>query len=269
MTTLVAALLGVVQGLTEFLPVSSSAHLLLARELVGWDLGRFGLAFDVACHVGTLLAIAVYFRADVAAMSRSALSAAGPSPDAAARQVQLIVFGTLPIVVVGLAAAGWIERTTRTPMITAVTLALGAVAFLVVERRERAPVDTAALRWPAALAIGTAQAAALIPGVSRSGATIVVGMWLGLSRPAAARFGFLLGMPAIVVAAAGTALTLDPGDLTGELWVWVLTGLTTSAAVGYVVIAFFLRYLAKHPLNVFAYYRLALAGVVAVSVLAR
>ncbi len=267
MTTLVAALLGVVQGITEFLPVSSSAHLLLAREVLGWDAGGFGLAFDVACHVGTLLAVGFYFRVDVVAMLRALPRAAASSPNAAGRQVRLIVIGTLPVVVGGLAWGEWIARAARTPAVTVATLAVGALAFLVVERRRASPRDAGALRWPAALVIGAAQALALVPGVSRSGATIVAGMWLGLSRPAAARFGFLLGMPAIAAAAGRTAVGLDPGAFGPDVWRWFLTGVVVSGIVGYLVVALFLRYLAKHPLDVFAYYRLALAGAVLVWVL--
>ena len=169
--------------------------------MLGWDAGGFGLAFDVACHVGTLLAVAAYFRVDVVAMLRALPRAAASSPNAAGRQVRLIVIGTLPVVVVGLAWGDWIERAARTPAVMVATLAVGALAFLVVERRRASPRDAGALRWPAALVIGAAQALALVPGVSRSGATIVAGMWLGLSRPAAARFGFLLAMPAIAAAA--------------------------------------------------------------------
>ena len=268
MTTLVAALLGVVQGLTEFLPVSSSAHLLLAREVLGWDAGGVGLAFDVACHVGTVLAVGFYFRVDVVAMLRALPGVVVSSPSAAGRQVRLIAIGTLPIVVVGLAWGDRIERAARTPAVMVATLAVGALAMLVVERRRASLRDVGALRWPAALIIGAAQALALVPGVSRSGATIVAGMWLGLSRPAAARFGFLLGMPAIAVAAARTAVGLGPGDVAPDAWRWFLTGMVVSGIVGYIVVALFLRYLAKHPLDVFAYYRLALAGAVLVWVLA-
>ncbi|HAK54253.1 MAG: undecaprenyl-diphosphate phosphatase [Vicinamibacterales bacterium] len=264
MSALIAAFLGAVQGLTEFLPVSSSAHLLLFREFLGWDVGRFGLAFDVACHAGTLLAVVVFFRDDLLAMAQSLPRALSASPDEAGRQVQLIALGTLPIVVVGLTFQGVIERSLRVPAVTVVALSLGAVAFFAVERMARGTRDSRSLTWPAALVIGGAQAVALIPGVSRSGATIVVGMALGLSRAAAARFGFLLGIPAIVAAAWRTAMTLDAADLTGSVAMAMLVGLVASAVVGYAVIAWFLRYLAKHPLDVFAYYRLGLSGAVLV-----
>ena len=264
MSVLIAAFLGAIQGLTEFLPVSSSAHLLLARDFLGWDIGPFGLAFDVACHLGTLLAIVVFFRSDLMAIAGSLPSVLSTSPNEAGRQAQLIALGTLPIAVVGLAFEEVIERSLRSPGVTVITLSLGAVAFLVVERMARGTGDARALTWPAALVIGMAQAMALVPGVSRAGATIVVGMSLGLSRAAAARFGFLLGAPAILAAAGRTAMTFESGDLTGAIATWCLVGLLTSAVVGYAVIAWFLRYLAKHPLDVFAYYRLALAGVVLV-----
>ena len=259
---LIAALLGVVQGLTEFLPVSSSAHLLLVRELLGWNSGQFGLAFDVACHLGTLLAVVVFFWHDLTAMARSLPRVLSTSPGDAGRQVQMLVLGTLPIAVSGLAFEDIVESSLRTPGVTVFTLSLGAVAFFLVERMPRGIGDRRTVTWFMALAMGVAQAIALIPGVSRSGATIVVGMSLGLSRSAAAHFAFLLGLPAIMAAVGHTAIALEPGEVTGSVVLWFLTGLVMSAVVGYAVIAWFLRYIVKHSLDVFAVYRLVLAGAV-------
>jgi len=261
-----AVVLGIVQGLTEFLPVSSSAHLILARVLLGWDAAGLGLAFDVACHVGTLGAVVAYFRADLVA-----LAAAVPGllrrplrpADAAGRRLQLIAAGTVPVVIVGVLFADAIEETLRTPWVTVVTLVAVAILFLVVERAARATRGEDALTPAAALAIGVAQAAALIPGVSRSGATITTGMFLGIRREAAARFSFLLGVPAILAAAVHEGLPLlATGVGREQAWLFVI-GSVVSGLVGYVTIKYFLRYLVSHTLAPFAWYRIALAAVTA------
>ena len=256
---LAAALLGVVQGLTEFLPVSSSAHLILARAFFGWnDLG-FGLAFDVATHVGTLLAILAYFRDDIVGMLRALPNAfAGTDPDA--RRVRLIVVGTIPIVIIGALFADAIEAHTRTPQVVAATLAAGAVLFLLADRYgTQWRQDDRGMSAMQALVFGLAQSMALVPGVSRSGSTIVAGMAMGFTRAGAARFGFLLGIPAIVAAGAKEALEfrhtgLAPGDA-----MLFLVGGGTAFVVGYLAVRFFMRYLGSHSLAVFAWYRIALA----------
>jgi len=261
-----AVVLGVVQGLTEFLPVSSSAHLILARALLGWDAAELGLAFDVACHVGTLGAVVAYFRADLAGLARAVPGLfRGPvwPADAAGRRLRLIAVGTVPVVVAGVLLAGAIEDTLRTPWVTVVTLVAVAVLFLLVERTGRATRAEEAVTPAAAFAIGVAQAAALVPGVSRSGATITTGMFLGLRREAAARFSFLLGVPAILAAAAHEGLPLlTSGMGAGQAWVFLI-GMSTSGVVGYVAIKFLLKYLVSHTLAPFAWYRIALAAVTA------
>ena len=262
-----AVVLGVVQGLTEFLPVSSSAHLILARALLGWDAAELGLAFDVACHVGTLGAVVAFFRADLtalaAAVPRLVRAPLWPA-DSQGRRLRLIAIGTAPVVVVGVLFAGAVEDTLRTPWVTVVTLTLVAVLFLVVERTGRAAHGEEFVTPAAALAIGVAQAAALVPGVSRSGATITTGMFLGLRRDAAARFSFLLGVPAILAAAAHEGLHLAEVGMDAEQVRLFLIGMGVSGAVGYVTITYFLRYLVSHTLAPFAWYRIALAALTAV-----
>ena len=257
---LTAALLGVIQGLTEFLPVSSSAHLILARFFFGWEAPEFGLAFDVALHVGTLVAILVYFWPDILAMLRalpSALSAgAGPS----GRLIRLIAIGTVPAIIVGLLFNDYVEAQLRTPLVAAIALAAGAALMLVAERATSASRDVAGLTMVDAVLIGIAQACALIPGVSRSGSTIAVGMLLGMRRESAARFTFLLAIPAILAAAGKESIELRHTHPDGHLLTLFAVGAAVSAVVGYLTIKFFLRYLARHRLDVFAYYRLALAA---------
>jgi undecaprenyl-diphosphatase len=263
-----AAWLGVVQGLTEFLPVSSSAHLILAREFFGWNAQwapDIALAFDVACHVGTLLAVVAFFRGDlltlIGALPR--VFSRPLSPDA--NRLWLIAIGTIPVVIVG--GVIWNDRiqdAVRTPAVAAVMLAAGAVLLLLIERLGRAGRDESALTWAGALVIGIAQAAALVPGVSRSGATIAAGMALGLRRDAAARFTFLMSIPAIVAAAAKEAVELRTAALSSDAIAFFAVGMVTSGVVGYLAVKYFIRFLASHRLDVFAWYRLVLAAVTVV-----
>lgn len=265
----VAALLGVVQGLTEFLPVSSSAHLILARELFGWDDAAFGLAFDVAVHVGTLLAVLAFFRSDLVALARATPSALRGATSPEARRLRFIIIGTIPIVIVGGLWADWIAGTLRTPAVAAGALAVGACLLLVVERLGTRGRGDEALTPAGAFAIGAAQASALVPGISRSGATITMAMALGLRRDAAARFTFLMSIPAIVAAAAKESLDLR-GQVLPPDWAGLfLVGLISSALVGYVTVKYFIRFLGTHRLDVFAWYRFGLAGLIVVSLMAR
>jgi undecaprenyl-diphosphatase len=260
MDILIAALLGIIQGLTEFLPVSSSAHLILARAFFGWDGEMFGLSFDVALHAGTLAAIVTYFWSDVRAMIAAApaalTAASGPG-----RLARLIVFGTLPVVVVGLLLGDWIEANLRTPAVIAATLAIGAAAMLAAERIGSQQRDERSLTAAGAVVMGVGQSTALVPGMSRSGSTIAAGMLLGMTRESAARFSFLLGIPAIAAAAAKEGLHVVRSGLGGHEMVLFAVGMSTSALVGYVTIKYFLRFLAGNRLDVFAYYRLALSVV--------
>lgn len=269
MDLIAAALLGVVQGLTEFLPVSSSGHLILARAFFGWDPGRFGLAFDVACHVGTLLAVVAYFRGDVVRLTAAAPGALGGRDGSWERLGRLIVVGTLPVVAVGLSFADAIETTLRSPAVVAVALAVGAVGLMVAEwvgGKRRGDED---IGYGEALLIGVAQASALVPGISRSGATLTVAMLFGLRREAAARFVFLLSLPAVLAAALKEGVDVAGMGLDGLPVTVFVIGLVVSGVVGYVTVKYFIRYLAGHTLHGFAAYRLLLAGVTAAWLLAR
>ncbi len=262
MNVAAAVLLGIIQGLTEFLPVSSSAHLILARAFFGWEVPpEFGLAFDVALHIGTLAAIGAFFHAEIAAMIRSLPSAVSNAPTPSARLVRLIVIGTLPIVVAGAAFGEYIEEALRTPAVAAGALALGAAAMLAAERlgpRVRREQD---LGWLDALLVGCAQACALVPGMSRSGSTIAMGMFLGVRRDAAARFTFLLAIPAVVAAAAKESLALREMPMAADGFRLIVVGTLVSGLAGYLTIKYFLRFLAGHKLDLFAHYRLVLAAV--------
>jgi undecaprenyl-diphosphatase len=256
-----AVLLGIVQGLTEFLPVSSSAHLILARAFFGWEIPpELGLAFDVALHIGTLTAILLYFRREVVGMAAAVPSVLKRQTDASGRLVENVVVGTIPVVIVGLLFNDFIEQVLRTPAVAAVALAGGAGLMLAAERVGRGVRDEHAITWATALAIGCAQASALIPGMSRSGTTIALAMLFGFRRDAAARFTFLLAIPAMLAAAAKEALELRHMTLAASSMQLFAVGMVVSAVVGYVTIKYFLRFLAGNRLDVFAYYRLALAA---------
>jgi undecaprenyl-diphosphatase len=259
---LAAALLGIVQGLTEFLPVSSSGHLILGRALLGWDLGRFGLPFDVACHVGTLLAVLAFFVRDVQAMVVALPGALAGRAGEYERLVRLVMVGCLPLVPVVLLFMDVIE-TVRSPMVVAVALAVGGAGLLMAEHVGAQRRGEDSLTGAEAFLIGIAQACALIPGVSRSGATLTVALLLGLKRAGAARFVFLLSLPAVAGAAAKEAWDLTEVGMEGVPVTLLAIGLVMSAVVGYLTIRFFLRYLANHSLDVFAYYRFAVAAVTA------
>lgn len=255
-----AALLGVVQGLTEFLPISSSAHLILARTYFGWEAGEWGLAFDVACHVGTLLAVLVYFRREVVAMAAAVPDAWRGGDRDASRLLRSIVLGTVPVIVVGAFFADTIARLFRNPVVIVGTLTGGALLMLAAERiGSRLRMETTLGVWEA-LGLGLAQAAALVPGVSRSGAVLTVAMLMGVQRERAARFAFLLGIPAIVAAAGKAALDLRGQGLPSNAVALCVVGVTASAVVGYLTVRYFIRYSARYSLDVFAVYRLALAA---------
>ena len=260
MTAFEAALLGIIQGLTEFLPISSSAHLILARAAFGWDAGDFALAFDVACHVGTLVAVLAFFRRDILAMVVAAPGAARGASDDGARMVRNIVVGTLPIVVVGLLFADLITSQFRTASVAATALAVGALMMIAVERVRQPTRPETSLTSMEAFGLGLAQATALIPGVSRSGAVLTLAMLFGIRRERAARFSFLLGIPAITAAAARQALDLAAEGVPAEALSLFAVGIVTSAVVGYLTVKYFIQYLGNHSLDLFALYRLGLAA---------
>lgn len=254
-----AAVLGIVQGLTEFLPVSSSGHLILARWAFGWDAGALGLPFDLACHLGTLAAVVWFFRADLLAMVRAVPSAFSSHPSPDGRRIWLIAAATVPVVIAGLTLESWFE-TFRDPHYIAYTLVIGAGLLFLVERLSPRTGTEATLTMTGAVLIGVAQVCALFPGVSRSGATITAGMLLGLNRLAAARFAFLMSVPAI--GGAGLKKLLDMRDVTlgpGDPQMF-LVGFLSSALIGYVTVNFLLKYLVSHKLDIFAWYRLVIAA---------
>jgi undecaprenyl-diphosphatase len=261
-----AIFLGVVQGLTEFLPVSSSGHLLLGQYFLGLDENRFGLSFDVALHMGTLVAVVTYFWRDLIRMALAFFRSFGHrdlANDTDQRLAYLVIASTVPAALIGFLFEGFFENVVRSPWVVVFNFVVVGVLFLVAEAVGSQRQKASGLGFGGAVAIGIAQATALVPGVSRSGATITLGLFLGLRREEAARFSFLMSVP-IIAGAGGLQLgeVLATG-MSAHQWLLFLVGVVTSAAVGYVTIRFLLNYLTNHTLRVFAYYRFAVAGVVA------
>ncbi len=260
-----AIFLGIVQGLTEFLPVSSSGHLLLGQYFLGLDQERFGLPFDAAIHTGTVLAVVSFFWRDLLGILRAFLrSLRGPDlSNPEQRMAYLILVATVPAGLIGFFFQDFFETAVRSPIVVVVSLVLVGVLFIVGEavglKRRRA----SKLGFGEAVGIGLAQAAALVPGISRSGATITLGLFLGLRREEAARFSFLMSVP---ITAAAALLSL--GKVAGEGMspydaLLFAAGTVSSGIVGYLAIRFLLNYLVGHSLRAFAYYRFGLAAVVA------
>jgi undecaprenyl-diphosphatase len=264
-----AVFLGVVQGLTEFLPVSSSGHLLLAQYFLGVNQERFGLSFDAAIHTGTVLAVVSYFRRDLLGMARAFLRSL-PRPDFSDPEVRLaylVLVATVPAALIGFLFEDFFATQVRSPWVVVFNLVFVGMLFLVAEAVGRKGRDASRLGLAGAFAVGLAQASALVPGVSRSGATITLGLFLGLKREEAARFSFLMSVP-ITAAAAGLSLAdAASGGMNAHEILLFLAGSISAAVVGYFAIRFLLRYLSRHSLAVFAYYRFALATVVAAALL--
>jgi undecaprenyl-diphosphatase len=259
MSPIQIVVLALVQAVTEFLPISSSGHLILIPRLLGW--GDQGLSFDIATNTGTLLAVILYFRRDLAGVAREALAAPAvwrPDAPAGARLAWLLLLGTLPAAVVGLLAHRWISTAGRNPVLIACDLIVWGLLLGVADRFARERRDEGSLSPRDALLVGCAQALALVPGTSRSGITITALLLLGLSRPAAARFSFLLAVPVGLLAEAKDLLDhlLGDGIEAGALTAMLL-GVVVSAVAGYAVIAWLLAWLRRRSLMVFVVYRVA------------
>jgi undecaprenyl-diphosphatase len=263
-----AAVLGIVQGLTEFLPVSSTGHLILAERAMGVDQDTYGLSFDAALHLGTLLALLTFFGMTWIRLAGGALRTVTTRSmaDGEGRLAWLIVLGTIPAGVLGYALESKIEDVFRSPFLVATMLIAFSAVFLLAEAVAERRRTLAELTWVDSTIIGFAQAIALVPGVSRSGSTICAGLFRGLERQDAARFAFLLSAP-IIAGAGGKQLLhvlkqLSDGTLGRDDAAFFATGFVLAAVVGYASIAFLMRYLTTHSLRAFVYYRVALGLVV-------
>jgi undecaprenyl-diphosphatase len=263
----IATLFGIVQGIAEFLPISSSGHLVLLHDVLGVAPGGSTVAFDVALHWGTLVALLVYFARDLRALIASFFRSLTKAPsrwNADARLSWYIALGTIPAVFVGLllTETGF-EEVLRTPLLVSLALlAVGAV-FLAVEARYRGTKELKDITLRIALIIGVAQAVALFPGVSRSGITIITAMALGLTRPAGARFSFLLSIPAVL--GAGVLTLPDLLGIGGGDWRLVIAGFLGAVFSGLLALRFLFRWFSRGvTMRPYAWYRIGLAALLLV-----
>lgn len=268
-----ALVIGIVQGLTEFLPISSSGHLILVPYLLGWtDPFINSLAFSVMLHMGTLAALLAYFWRDWARLVPAGLAAIRDrslrdDPD---RRLAWLIVATLPpAVVLGVLLSDFFEAQVREPLLVAVMLVVGAAILWLADRLGRKADGIERLSFPGAFAIGCAQALALVPGISRSGISISAGLGLGLSREAATRFSFLMATPVIAGAGLFELKKLLAGEVATDVNVGaILIGFAAAVVSGLAAIHVLLRYVRNHPMTVFVAYRLLLAALVIVIVLA-
>jgi undecaprenyl-diphosphatase len=255
MTPLQAVALGIIQGLSEFLPISSSAHLSLMPWLFGWE--DPGLAFDVALHLGTLLAVLWYFRMEWIALIKAAFGiiTTGRVETPEKRRVIYLIIATIPGAIGGFLLQSRAESTFRSPQLTAMMLIVMGIILWLVDKLVDQRRILGEMRWVDSLLIGLSQVIALIPGVSRSGATITTGRGLRFDRESAAEFSFLMSMPIIAAAVVLEGpKALQEGGLTNEL----MSGVVASAISGWLAISILMRYVTRHSYGIFAFYRVAL-----------
>jgi len=258
-TTIEAAILGLVQGITEFLPISSTAHLRIVPALAGWP--DPGAAFTAVLQLGTLAAVIGYFLRDLVAMVIGAVAARDPAKrdNPSARQLLYLIVGTIPVGLAGILLKKFIEGSFRSLWVVASALIVVALVLAYVERTARHQRDYDSIRLRDALIIGCAQALALIPGVSRSGITLLAAMGLGLKREAAARFSFLLSVPAVAAAGIFELPKVLKAHIGGAP---LLIGLAVAFVSGYLSIAWLLRFLRSRTTIPFVIYRVALGIVI-------
>ncbi len=250
--------LALIQGITEFLPVSSSGHLILVPQLLDWP--DQGLAFDVAVHIGTLTAVMLYFRKDIWLMARDwSGSLISRQPTSNSRLAWWIIFATIPAVSFGLFLNDGLEETLRNPIIIAATTIGFGLLLWWSDVKGKQVRDEYSLSFKDIMIIGVAQAIALIPGTSRSGITITAALMIGLTREAAARFSFLLSIP--IILGAGLIKLKDLMESTHPVqWEAMIGGTLISAISAYIIIAVFLKWISSIGMAPFAWYRFALGG---------
>lgn len=264
-----AIILGIVQGITEFLPISSQAHLLLVPYFLKWDYQ--GLGFDIALHFGTLVAVIFVFWRDYWNIIK-AIFATSPQPspqsgEGGKRFALFLIIATIPAAVIGYLFKEQAETMLRSPVITVFTLTIFAILMWMADKTPsssppiRLQTGGERLTWKKSLFIGFAQAVAIVPGVSRSGVTITAGLFAGVSREAAARFSFLLSGP--IILGAGIFALKDSIQVTPAL----IAGFLAAAISGFAAIKFLLKYLTTHGLKIFVWYRIILAGIILISLI--
>ena len=273
-TIIQAIVIGVVQGLTEFLPISSSAHLILLPQLLGWDDALIvSPAFTVILHLGSVAALVAYFRSDLWRYAFAGLALLrerrmGSDPDR--RMAVLLATSVVPAALIGVLLEGFIDTFFREQLLVICgLLVVGGIILFVAERLSRRTRQMHELRLADALAIGLAQALALFPGISRSGITISAGLLLGLERAAAARFAFLMGTPIIAGAGVWKLRELADGTVVGFDPAVLLAGLAASALASFAAIALLIAFLRRFSTDVFVIYRIGFAAIVALILFSR
>lgn len=251
-----AAVLGLVQGITEFVPVSSSAHLILTSYLLGWE--DQGLAFDMAVHAGSLLALLAYLRRDLGRVVAAMLPGSSLASPADRRLGWQLLVATVPVAVAGLLLQGSVEAHLRTPRVVAVALIVFGLLLWIADRLGDGARRIETLSWAAAMTIGLAQVLAIVPGTSRSGVTMTAALALGLARTEAARFSFLLAVPVLSLVAGKALLDLAAGGGDGMSGAAIATGFVVSAVAAYAAVAWLLRWLNTRGMTPFTVYRVIL-----------
>lgn len=263
MAILAAILLGIVQGLTEFLPISSTGHLILVEKILGLSSEQFGLSFDVALHIGTAVAVLTYFwqtwwRLFINAFRRG--TSQGQSMDR--RLLLALIVATIPAGVFGLLFEKVIEETFRDPLVIAVALLFGSALFWIAEKISSSRKSMEMFTPVDGFLIGCSQAVALIPGISRSGITISAGLLRNFDRETAARFAFLLSTPVIFGAGLKKLLDITVLHPVPVDWTIFAVGTISSVVTGYITIVYFMRYIKTHSLSAFIWYRVILAVII-------
>ena len=264
-----AAILGIIQGLTEFLPISSSAHLIIIPWLTGWE--QKGIAFDVFVHVGTAISVLVFFRNEWIQLAKETIAGLREGRTLGNPQRKLawlLGVGTIPAVIAGLVFEDQVENIRAAPMITVFTLTAFGLLLYAAEKLSKQNRTIHKLSWTDSILIGISQAIALIPGVSRSGITMTTALMRNCDRSSAARFSFLLSTPIIVGAGVLKSwqlvrtLSSSSGGMTGDQWPVLLLGILFSSVTGFLCIRYFLRYIQTKSFTPFVIYRFVLAGIV-------
>lgn len=259
MSYIEAIILGIVQGLTEFIPVSSSGHLLLTHEILG--VSEIGLAFDVALHIGTFIALLIFFHKDIYELILGFFGKNGRK-----KLARIIAVATIPAVIGGLLLQDLAEDAFRSPVLVSINLIWVALAMLVAEyyakNRKDKQVNIEKTNLKQGLIIGLAQTVALVPGISRSGSTITAGIFAGLDRVSATRFSFLLAIPITFGAILKVMTDSETINQVSSQQGIFIVGILSAFLSGLFAISFLIKYLSKHTLNIFAFYRLLL-GVIA------
>lgn len=264
-----AIIAGLIQGITEFLPISSSGHLIIFHDLFRFNLPD-DASFDVMLHLGTFLALLLAFWRDIEKIIRGFFSSLfnwNWSNNYNQRLAWLVIIGIIPAIIAGYFLDDLITAYLRLDLVVAIMLIAVGILFFIAEKKSAKNTELQSLRPKSAFLIGLAQVLALIPGTSRSGITIIAGLWQKMKREEAAKFSFLLSMP--VILGAGVKKLMDLSGWSGANWLVLIIGFAVATISGYLTVNFLLKFLNKHSLNVFGWYRIILGLVIIVWVIFR